>query len=102
MSVQVLLYGLENSGKSTLIRSFQVGHFMSGVPFTAHKFYDITIDNRLKFNIIEVGGRKDVRRFVFQYIEHIDAIIFVIDGSNEAIFNEVETEFKIILNHLFF
>ncbi|MFX1517441.1 MAG: ADP-ribosylation factor-like protein [Promethearchaeota archaeon] len=99
MSVQVLLYGLENSGKSTLIRSFQVGHFMSGVPFTAHKFYDITLDNRLKFNIIEVGGRKDVRRFVFQYIEHIDAIIFVIDGSNEANFNEVETEFKIILNH---
>jgi small GTP-binding protein len=99
LPIQVLLYGLENSGKSTLLRSFQVGHFKSGAPFTAHKFYDITLNDRLKFNIIEVGGRKDVRRFVFQYIEHVDAIIFVIDGSNEVSFNEVETEFKIILNH---
>ncbi|MFW9904576.1 MAG: ADP-ribosylation factor-like protein [Candidatus Thorarchaeota archaeon] len=98
-TIQVLLYGLENSGKSTLIRSFQVGSFMSGEPFTAHKFSEITLNNHLKFNIIEVGGRKDVRRFVFQYIEHVDAIIFVIDGSNESSFDEVETEFKTILNH---
>lgn len=70
---------------------------MSGAPFTAHKFTEITLENR--FNIIEVGGRKDVRRFVFQYIDHVEAIIFMIDGSNEAGFKEVETEFKIIINH---
>lgn len=98
-TAHVLLYGLENSGKSTLIRSFQVGHFISGIPFTAHKFSEITLDDHLTFNIIEVGGRKDVRRFVFQYIEHVDAIIFVIDGSNEGSFKDVETEFKTILNH---
>jgi small GTP-binding protein len=98
-TIQVLLYGLENSGKSTLLRSFQVGHFASGIPFTAHKFSEITLENRLTFNIIEVGGRKDVRRFVFQYIEHVEAIIFVIDGSNEKSFKDVETEFKTILIH---
>ncbi|MFX0123267.1 MAG: ADP-ribosylation factor-like protein [Candidatus Hodarchaeota archaeon] len=98
-TIQVLLYGLENSGKSTLLRSFQVGHFVSGVPFTAHKFSEIILDDNLKFNIIEVGGRKDVRRFVFQYIEHVEAIIFAIDGSNEKSFKDVETEFKAILTH---
>ncbi|MFX1506516.1 MAG: ADP-ribosylation factor-like protein, partial [Promethearchaeota archaeon] len=89
---------LENSGKSTLIRSFQNNVFISGTPFTAHKFYEILLDNRLLVNIIEVGGRKDVRGFVYQYLDHVDAIIFMIDGSNEAIFSEVEVEFKKILN----
>lgn len=99
MTIQVLLYGLENSGKSTIISSFEENTFTTGIPFTAHKFSEITISDRLIFNIIEVGGRKDVRRFVFQYIGHVDAIIFVIDGSNEGSFKDVETEFKTILNH---
>lgn len=98
-TIQVLLYGLENSGKSTLVRSFQVGQFTSGAPFTAHKFSEITLDNRLMFNIIEVGGRKDVRGFAYHYLDQVNAIIFMIDGSNEAIFNEVEVEFKKLLNH---
>ena len=96
--INVLLYGLENSGKSTIIRSFQNNTFISGTPFTAHKFSEILLVNRLLFNIIEVGGRKDVRGFVYQYIDHVDAIIFMIDGSNEANFDEVEIEFKKILN----
>jgi small GTP-binding protein len=98
-TIQVLLYGLENSGKSTIISSFENNIFTTGTPFTAHKFSEITINNHLLFNIIEVGGRKDVRRFVFEYIGHVDAIIFVIDGSNEGSFKDVETEFKTILHH---
>lgn len=97
--IRVLLYGLEKSGKSTLISSFQEGLFTSGTPFTAQNVYEIVVDHDLAFNIIEVGGRKEVRRFAYAYLDHVEAIAFVIDGSDESSFAEVEKEFAKILNH---
>jgi GTPase SAR1 family protein len=98
-ATRVLLYGLEKSGKSTIIESFKTGHFTQGIPSTAHKTYDILVKNILPFSIIEVGGRKEVRGFVTKYLDHIDSIVFVIDGSDEGSFQEVKTEFFKILNH---
>lgn len=98
-TIRVLLYGLEKSGKSTIITSFQKGIFTLGIPSTAQTISEITINNNLIFNITEVGGRKEVKRFVLKFMDHVDAIIFVIDGSDERSFMEVESEFKKILNH---
>jgi GTPase SAR1 family protein len=95
----VLLYGLEDSGKSTLITSFQGGLFTPGRPSTAQNTYEINLNNNVIFNILEVGGRKEVRRMVVNFIGHVDAIIFVIDGSDENSFREVPTEFEKILTH---
>ena len=97
--IRVLLYGLEKSGKSTLINSFQKGIFTQGIPSTAQNSYEITINKNVIFNILEVGGRKEVRKFVSELIDYVDAIIFVIDGSNERSFDEVTTEFEKIVNH---
>ncbi len=98
-TIRVLLYGLEKSGKSTIITSFQKGIFTSGTPSTAQTISEITINNNLTFNITEVGGRKEVKTFVLKFLDHVDAIIFVIDGSDERSFVDVEPEFKKILNH---
>ena len=98
-SIQVLLYGLERSGKSTLINSYQKGEFKPGISSTAHQSYDIILNGKTNFTIIEVGGRKEVRRFVEEYLEHVDASIFVIDGSEEGSFPEVRREFLRILNN---
>lgn len=97
--VRILLYGLEKSGKSTLITSFQKGHFTSGLPSTAQNTYEIRITKNLIFTIVEIGGRKEVSKFVSQLIDHVDAIIFVIDGSDERSFPMVKSEFAKILNH---
>lgn len=98
-TIRVLFYGLEKSGKSTLISSFQEGLFTSGTPDTAQNVSEITINNNITFSIIEVGGRKEVRRFALEFLDHVDAIIFVIDGSDEGSFKDVETEFEKILDH---
>ncbi|MFX0172480.1 MAG: ADP-ribosylation factor-like protein [Candidatus Hodarchaeota archaeon] len=99
MKIRVLLYGLEKSGKSTLINSFKEGHFTPGIPFTAQKTFEITINNPLAFTITEVGGRKEVRWFVSELLNYVDAIIFVIDGSDEGTFVDVKVEFDKIVNH---
>jgi len=89
---------MERSGKSTLVNSYQKGQFTPEMTSTAHKSYDTEFENR-NYTIIEVGGRKEVRRFVEEYLEHIDAIIFVIDGSDETSFPTVKREFISILNN---
>ena len=98
-ATRILLYGLEKSGKSTIVESFERGQFTTGTPSTAHRTYDISIQNKLNFSIFEVGGRKEVRGFVPEYLDYSDAIIFVVDGSDESSFREVKTEFFNILNH---
>jgi small GTP-binding protein len=98
-TIQVLLYGLERSGKSTLVSSYLKGEFKSGTPSTAHQSYDIVVNEKTNFTLIEVGGRKEVRRFVEEYLPHVNATIFVIDGSDEGSFPEVRREFLRILNN---
>ncbi|MFX1252165.1 MAG: ADP-ribosylation factor-like protein [Promethearchaeota archaeon] len=95
----MLLFGLEESGKTTLVTSFLKGAFTPGPPSTGQKTFEFTINGNLTFDIIEVGGRKEVRDFALQYIEHVEAIIFVIDGSNEEKFRYIPPEFAKILNH---
>ncbi|MHA2304526.1 MAG: ADP-ribosylation factor-like protein, partial [Candidatus Hodarchaeales archaeon] len=97
--MQVLLYGLESSGKSTIIKSFQEGQFTSGIPFTAQKYSEIRLTANVNFDILEVGGRRDVRRIAVESIDRVDAIIFVIDGSNEGSFKNAKIEFEKILLH---
>ena len=96
---RILLYGCEKSGKSTLVESFRKGHFTMGTPSTAHRTYDILVKNVLPFSIIEVGGRKEVRGFVTQYLDHVDSIVYVIDGSEEGSFQEAKTEFLKVINN---
>ena len=98
-AIRVLLYGLERSGKSTLIASYQKGEFKVGTPSTAQQTYDITNQNNLDFTIIEVGGRQEVRGVMGQYLEFVDSIIFVIDGSDLSNLSNIENEFGKILNH---
>jgi small GTP-binding protein len=99
MVVNVLLYGLEKSGKSTIIKSFEKRTFTPGIPFTAQSFYDLTLRDGTKFSITEVGGRKEVRKNVFQFLPHVTAIIFVIDGSHESSFRDVTEELDKIISH---
>ncbi len=48
---------------------------------------------------MEVGGRRDVRRLAIENIDQVEAIILVIDGSNEGSFKDVKIEFEKILQH---
>ena len=98
-ATRILMFGLEKSGKSTIVESFNRGEFTTGTPFTTHRSTDISIQNKLNFTIFEVGGRKEVRRFVPEYLDYSHAIIFVIDGSDETSFKEVKTEFFKILHN---
>lgn len=97
--IRVLLYGLENSGKSTLISSYLNGQFTMGNPSTAHKITDVAFNEDFTFSLIEVGGRKEVRNYVSQYISYVDANIFVIDANDRKLYNEIRDELFSIINH---
>ncbi|MFX0093207.1 MAG: ADP-ribosylation factor-like protein [Candidatus Hodarchaeota archaeon] len=96
---KILLYGLEKSGKSTLISSFLEGSFITDVAPTAHKLFEVPFDEDISFEISEVGGSKETALFALRLLRTVDAIIFVIDGSNDRKFNDVKIEFEKIMQH---
>ncbi|MHA1971398.1 MAG: ADP-ribosylation factor-like protein [Candidatus Hodarchaeales archaeon] len=97
--IKVLLYGLENSGKSTLIESFRRERYYPGTPFTALNITEFSFEEDHTFTIIEVGGCIEVRNAVFEWLDHVQAIIFCIDGSDEDSYDEVVKEFNRIIEH---
>ncbi len=98
-NIRLLLYGLENSGKSTLISSFQNGRFTVGSPSTAQQVTDLSFEDNFTFTIYEVGGRKEVRKFVTEAIDHADALLFLIDGTDDKHLDEMKEEFDKLLDH---
>ncbi|MHA1214285.1 MAG: ADP-ribosylation factor-like protein [Candidatus Hodarchaeales archaeon] len=97
--ISILLYGLENSGKSTLIESFRRGKFYQGIPLTAQSVTEFSFEESKNFTIIEVGGRIEVRNAVSEWLDHVQAIIFCIDGSDEDSFGEVKKEFDRLIEN---
>lgn len=96
---KILLYGLEKSGKTTLIRSFLEGKWVNDVIPTTHRMFDINLEPDIKLEITEVGGDRQTANFATRLLDSVEAIIFVIDGSNEHQFRDVKTEFQKITQH---
>ncbi|MFX1514485.1 MAG: ADP-ribosylation factor-like protein [Promethearchaeota archaeon] len=97
--IRVLLCGLEKSGKSTLVSSFQNGQFTVGAPSTTQQITDIVLGDSFTITVVEVGGRQEVRRFVSEVIDYVDAILFLVDGTDENHLDEMKKEFDKLINH---
>lgn len=86
-TVNIVMAGIENSGKTSILNAIK-GIPISDVSKT--NGFDISnIKMKKKYlNIYDLGGSKDQRHFWNCYIDSCDALIYVIDGSDEAKFEE--------------
>ena len=116
--LQIVMLGLDSSGKTTLLYRMKLKHNMPSEhqpqPTTAFNVETIrpydTTDNvsitntsnikynkNLKFVIWDTAGHDDVRPLWRAYVRKSDAMIFVIDSSDSARFDEARTELDSIL-----
>lgn len=96
--LRVLMLGLDNAGKSTIVRNILKQDLKQVVPTMGFEIKTVRIDGFL-VNIWDIGGQKSLRNFWFNYFDKLDGIIWVIDLSNldrlKENFNEM---FKILNN----
>eukprot|EP01084_Bolivina_argentea_P004032 7642_1 len=95
--LEISLVGLENSGKSCLVRAISGQDYVDDGPttigFNMHKIET----KKSKLKIWDLGGHKRFRRMWSRYCRKNDAIIFVIDSMATNKFDQVKIELQELL-----
>jgi len=92
----ILILGLDNAGKTTLLNYLTHENNVNlkpteGVNGKSIQCYGITL------NVYDLGGQKAFREYWKYYYENIDALIYVIDGSDEKRIAECNDSFQELL-----
>ncbi|KIR62479.1 hypothetical protein I312_103218 [Cryptococcus bacillisporus CA1280] len=78
---KVLLIGLDNAGKSTILYRITTGAVVASAPTVGsnHEIYDY---KGVRFGLIDIGGQTSLRSSWNQYFNGTEAVILVIDSCD--------------------
>ena len=97
--IRLLLLGLDNAGKSTVLKQFlgKSSEEISSISPTLG--FDIKSKdfNGFMLNIWDVGGQTSIRAFWRNYFEETDGLVFVIDASDRERILECREELMKVL-----
>uniref|UniRef100_H2Y6E0 ADP-ribosylation factor-like protein 2 n=1 Tax=Ciona savignyi TaxID=51511 RepID=H2Y6E0_CIOSA len=80
--VRILMLGLDNAGKTTILKKF-IGEDINTISPTLG-FNIETVEHRgFKLNIWDVGGQKSLRSYWRNYFESTDGLIWVVDSADK-------------------
>lgn len=94
----VVMLGLDKSGKTTILYRSKFREFVKTVSTTAFNVETVRPFKGVRFKVWDIGGRDQNRPLWKAYVRHTDAIIFVVDSTNESRLDEAKEELFNILN----
>ncbi|XP_069013396.1 ADP-ribosylation factor-like protein 14 [Embiotoca jacksoni] len=95
--VQVLLLGLDNAGKSTLLYKLKHNVCVSTVPtigFNVEMLEAKKKGKNIALNFWDVGGQGKMREHWPNFHQDTSAIVFVVDSSNRERLKEAQSELE--------
>ena len=99
--VRVLVLGLDNAGKTTVVRKF-MGEDISTISPTLG-FQIQTLEYRgFRLNVWDVGGQKTIRSYWKNYFEQTDGLIFVVDSADRRRMADCRAELATLLGRFSF
>jgi len=87
----MLLLGLDNAGKTTLLHKLQYGWIRSFIPTQRAQLEEITLGN-VVFRTWDLGGHEQVRNLWRDYFFEADAVVFVVDIADQSRIHEAREE----------
>ena len=89
---KIVIVGLDQAGKSSIVKALKEGDFIQ-TNRTVGFDSDVLQINKLKINILDLGGQKNFRPGWPMHFNNLSAMIWVIDASNTDRFHEALIEF---------
>ncbi|XP_018650083.1 ADP-ribosylation factor-like 6, arl6 [Schistosoma mansoni] len=98
--VKVLVIGLDNSGKSTILNKLQSKETQNSliVPTIGYNVEKIRV-SQMMFLCFDMSGSGTYRNLWEKFYKECEAIIYVVDSSDELRLTVVEDEFQQLLKH---
>jgi|EP00002_Diphylleia_rotans_P009908 ADP-ribosylation factor-like protein 3 len=94
--VRILLLGLDNAGKTTILKTLSEEDITHIMPTQGFNIKSLVRDN-FKLNVWDIGGQKTIRPYWRNYFDQTDALVFVIDSADKARLEESGIELNLLL-----
>ena len=95
---QILILGLDASGKTTIIHRIKTGNNIITVPTIGFNAETFEYGN-LTFSAFDLGGQDQIRKLWHHYYPGTDAIVFIVDSADKKRFPYVKIELDNLLEN---
>ncbi|URD79446.1 ARF [Musa troglodytarum] len=96
---RILVLGLDNAGKTTILYRLQMGEVVSTIPTIGFNVETVQYNN-IKFQVWDLGGQTSIRPYWRCYFPNTQAVIYVVDSSDTDRLVTAKDEFHAILEDL--
>ena len=97
--VRLLILGLDNAGKTTIVKKFNgesEEELRKISPTLGFNIFTLEFMG-FKLNVWDIGGQKTIRPYWKNYFENTDALIYVVDSSDRRRLEEASDELQQLL-----
>ncbi|XP_005094721.1 ADP-ribosylation factor-like protein 4C [Aplysia californica] len=95
-SVQIVMVGLEGTGKTTLLYRLKFGQYTSTIPTIGFNCEKVEVEEGkakgVTFTIWDIGGKDNMRPLWKSYLRSANGILFVVDSSDHEGAEEARME----------
>lgn len=85
--LRILLLGLDNAGKTTLLKSLASEDVTHITPTQGFNIKSVQSEG-FKLNVWDIGGQRKIRPYWRNYFENTDVLVYVIDSADRRRFDE--------------
>ena len=94
--VRILMVGLDNAGKTTILYRLKLEEIVSTVPTLGFNVETVTYKN-ISFTVWDIGGQDKIRSLWRVYFQGTQGLIFVVDSADRERIEEAKTELHKLL-----
>ncbi len=88
---RILLLGLDNAGKTTILKALGNEKISNVVPTQGFNVKSL-VQEGFKLNVWDIGGQRTIRPYWRNYFENTDCLVYVIDSADEKRVDEAGAE----------
>jgi small GTP-binding protein len=88
---KIVITGLDNAGKTTMVSFLQTGTFIKHTPTMGKEETSIEVQG-IRINLVDMGGQRDFRSLWIGELNDAEFIIYMVDAADKKRFEEAKLE----------